>query len=446
VLSSIRYFLADVFNWIWSHRLTSAVIVVAVLAAAGGIYLAATSGDGDEITEADRAPLPAPQVVIQEAPPPEDAGDLGFPSFATKNTTRVAGADPIADAAAVALAVNPSTGTVPGPDAVTLVDSGDWAAGVAAASLVAAPVGAPLLVTESGELPVLTDEALRELAPEGSAATAGRAAFVVGSAAAPDGYETLEVEGSDPAELAAEIDKLRERLAGEPEAIVVAGADEPAYAMPAAGWAARSGDPVLFARRDSLPEATVKALRRHDGVPVFVLGPVAAISAKTMDAIEHVAPGAERVGKEGPVENAIAFARYANDGFGWNINDPGHGFVIANADRPLDAAAAAPLSASGTWGPLLVTDDGEALPAALHGYLLDLKPGYQDDPTRALYNHVWLIGDTSALSVGLQAEVDELAEVAPVTSGSGSEIGPAPGAPESQPDETTTTPDSGQGR
>jgi hypothetical protein len=157
-----------------------------------------------------------------------------------------------------------------------------------------------------------------------------------------------------------------------------------------------------------------------------------------MKDIEHVAPSAQRVGAEGPAENAIAFARYADGSFGWNINDPGHGFVIANADRPLDAGVAAPLSASGTWGPLLVAADGAALPDALRTYLLDLKPGYEDDPTRAVYNHIWLIGDTSALSVDLQAQVDELAEVAPVTSGSGaSAAGQSAGAPESQPDGNT---------
>jgi len=108
--------------------------------------------------------------------------------------------------------------------------------------------------------------------------------------------------------------------------------------------------------------------------------------------------------------------------------------VLANAERPLDAAGAAPLSASGTWGPLLLTDDARRLPEALNGYLLDLKPGYADDPTRAVYNHVWLIGDPDALSVEMQADLDELAEVAPVTSGSGEPShGPAPGTPESQP-------------
>ena len=66
--------------------------------------------------------------------------------------------------------------------------------------------------------------------------------------------------------------------------------------------------------------------------------------------------------------------------------------------------------------------------------MLDLKPGYVDDPTRAVYNHLWLIGDTSALSVALQSQADDLAEVAPVTSGSGaSSVAPPSGAPESQP-------------
>ncbi len=93
----------------------------------------------------------------------------------------------------------------------------------------------------------------------------------------------------------------------------------------------------------------------------------------------------KRIGDEDPVSNSIAFARYTDGTFGWNITDPGHGLVIANATRPTDAGAAAPLSASGKWGPLLLTDNAETLPAPLEGYLLDIKPGYVDDPTRAVY-------------------------------------------------------------
>jgi hypothetical protein len=150
-----------------------------------------------------------------------------------------------------------------------------------------------------------------------------------------------------------------------------------------------------------------------------VLGPESAISAKTFDAVERLAPNARRVSADEPTESSIAFARYADGSFGWNINDPGHGFVVLSSASPIDAAIAAPLSASGSWGPQLVVDDGATVPAALRGYLLDLKPGYDEDPTRAVYNHIWLIGDREALSVGFQAQLDELAEAAPIRSGPG---------------------------
>ena len=178
-------------------------------------------------------------------------------------------------------------------------------------------------------------------------------------------------------------------------------------------------------------------------MPVYVLGRESAISDKALEQVEKASGSVERVGESDPVANAIAFARFTDGTFGWNINDPGHGFVLANADIPADAGAAAPLSASGTWGPLLLTDDPAKLPSALRGYLLDLKPGYQDDPTRAVYNHVWIIGDPEVISVALQAQVDELAELVQVTSGSGNDVlGPPPGAPEP---EEEGSPDSGAG-
>ena len=37
---------------------------------------------------------------------------------------------------------------------------------------------------------------------------------------------------------------------------MIAPSDEPGFAMPAAAWAARSGDPVLFSDADKLPQAT----------------------------------------------------------------------------------------------------------------------------------------------------------------------------------------------
>ncbi len=391
-----------------------------------GAYIAIDSLDGEP-----EPPAPAPSVVVHEQQPAA-AEDIGFPAFATKNTTRVAGPDTAADAAGAALAVFPSTGGVQRPVAVSLVEDSDWPAGLAAASLVAQPIRAPILVTGSDEIPEVTADALAALAPTGSARADRKQVFAIGSARAPSGFLTERVSGSKPAEIAAEIDRLRQRLTGaRPQHILLASSEQPAFAMPAAAWAARSGDPVLFLKERAAPKPTLDALRRHRGVPVYVLGPPSVISDKALEAVRKVAPSVERIDAgTDPVGNAIAFATYVSGTFGWDINDPGHGFVIANASRPLDAAAAAPLSASGAWGPLLVTDDGSRLPAALRGYLLDVKPGYVADPTRAVFNHVWVIGDEEAISVGFQAQVDDLVEVVEIRSGQGTQLGPPPGTPE----------------
>ncbi len=139
--------------------------------------------------------------------------------------------------------------------------------------------------------------------------------------------------------------------------------------MPAAAWAARSGDPVLFAGGDDLPPPTVAYLEKHDKAPIFILGPSSAISSELVREASNLGGPVSRVSGEDPVANAIALARYGKGGFGWDINDPGHGFVLVRSDAPLDAAAAAPLSASGTWGPLLLTDSADTLPAELRGLL-----------------------------------------------------------------------------
>jgi hypothetical protein len=376
-------------------------------------------------------PAPAPRIVIHEKrPQPQAAQELGFPEFATKNTTRVAGADPVADAAAVALAVFPSTGGVAGPDAVSLVDTKDWQAGIAAASLAGPPISAPILISSRDGVPSLTTDALEALGPRGSAATHGAQLFEIGKTETPAGLDTERVTGKSPAEVAAEVDALRQKLTGtKPKDVLLISTAQPRYAMPAASWAARSGEPVLFVGKDSVPKPTMDALRRDEGADVFALGPSSAISDKALKQVADLAKAPVRIGDSDPVQNAIDFARYSAGTFGWNITDPGHGLVIASDTEPLDAAAAAPLSASGNWGPLLVTDDSQQVPDALRGYLLDIKPGYVTDPTRAVYNHAWIVGDQSRISVGFQAQVDDLAEVAPVRSGTGTNVKPPPSGP-----------------
>jgi hypothetical protein len=362
----------------------------------------------------DSADKPRQPVVGQAGDDEKAAQSLGFPGFATKNTTRVGGADPVANAAGVAQAIYPARSRDTRPAAVTLVDGKDWRAAISAAQLMSRPLRAPILLSDGDKLPDASQSALDELGPTG-AEKAGKAQVIrIGTTAKPKGLRSSDVEGADPAALAQAIDRLHTAATGTPtRAVVVAPSGAPEFAMPAAAWAAKAGDPVLWTDRDSLPAATKAAVTAHRRPRIYVLGPASVISDKVLEQLGELGT-ARRISAPDPVANAVAFARFNDGRFGWNAVDPGHGLVFATTKRPGDAAAAAPLSGSGTYGPLLVVTEANALPRAVQDYLLDIQPGYDDDPVRGVYNHGWVVGDEAAISVDVQSRIDALLEIQPV--------------------------------
>jgi putative cell wall binding repeat protein len=339
---------------------------------------------------------------------------LGFPALATKNTTRVGGKDAVADAGAVAVAVYPSRSTTTRPAIVSIVNEDDWRSGIAASVLMAAPLRAPVLFSGRDDVPEATREAINTLAPRGSADAKGAQALRVGDVAAPGNIRATSVSGRDAFALAESIDSFKTEVAGEPSPrILIASGDDKSFAMPAAAWAAKSGDPVLFAQRNNLPAPTVRAIKRHEQPALYVLGPPSVISDSVIAKLRKLGD-VKRIAGPTAVENAIAFAKYTDGDFGWGLQDPGHGLVFANVDRPQDAAAGAALAAAGKYGPLLLLDSASELPTPLENYLLDIQPGYRFDPVRGVYNHAWLMGDEHAISVDLQAHVDQLMEIVKV--------------------------------
>ena len=149
-------------------------IVTIVVAGCGG---GGDGGGGNDAGDADQAP-----VIGQEGDDEQAAAELGFPAFATRNTTRVGGADAIADAAAIAQAVYPSRGDDTRPRAVTLVDTTDWRVAVSAAQLMSAPLRAPVLFSDGGELPAATEQALGRLVPTGAEEAGGAQVIQIGRA------------------------------------------------------------------------------------------------------------------------------------------------------------------------------------------------------------------------------------------------------------------------
>lgn len=346
----------------------------------------------------------------------EAAAKLGFPATATRNTIRVGGGDPIADTAGVVSALFPATSDASRPPAVALVDSDAWQAGIAAAVLMADPLGVPTLLSDGDELPAVSEDVLERLDPTGSDLSDDAEIIRVGDGTpAPGGRKAQTIEGEDPYVLAAAIDRYVSVAQGEPSNdVIVASGEEPEFAMPAAAWAARSGDSVLFSRRNEVPRATLEALRRHDRPDIFLLGPESVISARAERALSRVGR-VRRIEGENAVENAVAFARYRGAGFGWGVTVPGYNFTVANTSRPMDAVASAALGANGVFAPLLLTDTAARLAPALESYFLDVQPGYAEgDPGNAVYNRVWILGDEQAVSIAAQSRLDEITELVPV--------------------------------
>jgi hypothetical protein len=358
---------------------------------------------------------PPPQIGVP-ADDEEAAADLGFPFTATKNTTRVGGGDAIADVAGVASAVWPATSETTRPNAVVLVDKDNWQGGIAASVFAGRPIGAPVLLSDGGDLSAVTSDTLGRLDPRGSDLTDDAEVIRIGSRPPePDGRRTTTIDADDVYALAAEIDRFHAVATGEPsDDVILATGERAEYAMPAAAMAARSGDAVLLTARDELPEPTIAALKRHDRPDVFILGPDAVIGRAVERRLRPLAGRIRRIDGPTPVQNAIAFARFRSGGFGWGADVPGQNFTVVSTARPLDAVGAASLATNGVFAPLLLTDDPETLPRSLESYLLDVQPGFEGDPSLSVYNHVWILGDDETISVEQQGRLDEITTLIPV--------------------------------
>jgi hypothetical protein len=208
-----------------------------------------------------------------------------------------------------------------------------------------------------------------------------------------------------------------------PREVIVLAANAPrAIQMPAAGLAAESGAPILFVTPARVPAPTAAVLTALGRPSIYVIGS-GAVGARTLRGLSHYGPVTEITStgavpeREGAAVNSISVARFTDGVFGWGVKEPGHGLVFVNSARPLDAPAAALLSATGDYGPLLLLESPTQPPPGLMTYLADIQPAYttapEFRPVRGVYNHGWLIGDERAISAVAQAELDTVLEISP---------------------------------
>src|SRR4029077_17250242 len=100
--------------------------------------------------------------------------------------------------------------------------------------------------------------------------------------------------------------------------------------------------------------------------------------------------------------------------------ESGHGLTFVNAARPFDAPAAAIMSATGDYAPLLLLESATRVPPALATYLRDIQPAApHSQPVKGVYNHGWLIGDECAIPAPTQAEREAMLKIVPQSTPSG---------------------------
>ena len=158
--------------------------------------------------------------------------------------------------------------------------------------------------------------------------------------------------------------------------------------MPAAAWAARSGDAALPVRRDRIPAPIVgsaaraqpaERVRARAGERDLEAGPDQLEKqklARDVNRIEGPNAGRER----------DRFARYEKGDFGWGVVVPGYNFTLASDDAAVRRGRRRRARhARGVRAAPPERRPGR-LPAKLEEYFLSVQPGYEDDPGQAVYN------------------------------------------------------------
>jgi hypothetical protein len=389
-----------------------------------------------------------------KVPPPPEAPTL-VPTIGTKSTQRLYGASPFEEAVSVtqhiwpaAVRENAPAENNDDPDrpwGLTLLTPDDPLTAITAVPLLHFPDDAPILYVTKDGIPRVTLNEIKRLGDTGISRYRNIDAFLVGAAANPAveselkaiGLKYVEVKAASVPELANEVDKLYGSIENPDtgvadmgngmENVMVGSMDgtDYRYLLPATHWVAHMASGLLWVTKDSVPQATIEALKRRNGMArIYLFGGPHQISPGVAKQLTRygtivritnddiVAFNADPV--DNPVDTAIAFAKMWDSAgeVGWKITGPGHGFTLVNIDDWQGAVASSPLSHLGFHAPLLFTNSATKLPAAVDGYLRSVAPTYLTSPADGPYNMTYVIGSWTQITWPLQAHVDYISEMA----------------------------------
>jgi hypothetical protein len=401
---------------------------------------APAAGKADPNQDPFGAPAGGPTVNV---PPPPESPTLS-PTIATKTTTRLYGADPFEEAISVtqhiwpaALPENSPNLTPDRPRALTLLTPDDPLTAITATPLIHFPDDAPVLYVTSSGVPANTLNEIKRLGSSGIDRYNNVQAFLVGAAANPGvenqlksiGLKYVTVTAGSVPDLANKVDQLYGSIqnpdTGVPVMdngmanVVIGSTDAYQYLLPATHWVAHMATGLFWVTKNSVPQATVDALKRRNGqARIYLFGGPDQISSSVAsklaqygsvirvtndDNVAYNAPPTDT-----PEDTAIAFSKMWDSAgeMGWKITGPGHGFTLVNINDWPGAVASAPLSHLGFHAPLLFTNSATTLPTNVDAYFKSVEPTFLTTPADGPYNMTYAIGSWGKISWSEELQVE----------------------------------------
>lgn len=276
-----------------------------------------------------------------------------------------------------------------GADVALLANGSGFADALAAAPL-ASFLNAPILLTQRGQIPDSTDDALDDLGVEEVVLLGGTGAIGEDvEATLVDQFGVTRHAGDNRYQTAATL--AREAFPSGSDVALLATGRSFADALAAAPLAASLEAPILLTDRGEVPSATLVALVELGVQEVVLLGGTGVISQQVEDALAGGPFEVSRQAGAGRYETAAALAQAA-------FPDGADVALIANGEGFADALAAAPLAESND-APILLTAQNE-LPDTTLGALEELG-----------VSEVVLLGGSAAIAEELEDALDERFDV-----------------------------------
>lgn len=229
---------------------------------------------------------------------------------------------------------------------------------------------------------------------------------------------TVSLPDGDSAEAAAAIATQGNATDdADPDTVIIVGSEDPQWALPAAAWSAYSGDPILYANSDGIPQATQEAIRELNASHAYVLAPDHLVSD---DALSDLDVSWTRVAGQTPQAHAVEIAKYRDESrdFGWGIDERDsdrigyYNFMLVNPGQWEHAVASGNLQ-KGKAGPILLTQPDGRLPAVTENYAWQTKSDFFVTPAEGPYNHLFVMGTQDDVSWVSQSRLDYAVEINP---------------------------------